>query len=241
MIIHREICVGCGRCQPYCPAGAIVFNDLKSMVDQEACYECGTYLRSEICPVDAIEESPDVYDYPRSVRKYFSDPVTTHVTTGISGRGTEESKTNDVTLRVGPDKVGVGIEVGRPTLGASLRELQKVTQALAAKGIHEIEPHNPVHSLIQDPATGELKPEVLGERVLSAIIEIQVKRDRLREVLRTVKEVAREMESVFCLDVFTVLEPGLKVPRDVLDVIESEGFSWRPNAKINMGLGRAWE
>jgi len=241
MIIHRETCVGCGRCQPYCPAGAIVFNDLKSMVDQETCYECGTCLRSEICPVDAIAESPDVYDYPRSVRKYFSDPVTTHVTTGISGRGTEESKTNDVTLRVGPDKVGVGIEVGRPTLGASLRELQKVTQALAAKGIHEIEPHNPVHSLIQDPATGELKPEVLGERVLSAIIEIQVKRDRLREVLRTVKEVAREMESVFCLDVFTVLEPGLKVPRDVLDVIESEGFSWRPNAKINMGLGRAWE
>ena len=241
MIIHRETCVGCGRCQPYCPAGAILFNDLKSMVDQEACYECGTCLRSEICPVDAIEESPDVYDYPRSVRKYFSDPVTTHVTTGISGRGTEESKTNDVTLRVGPDKVGVGIEVGRPTLGASLRELQKVTQALAAKGIHEIEPHNPVHSLIQDPATGELKPEVLGERVLSAIIEIQVKRDRLREVLRTVKEVAREMESVFCLDVFTILEPGLKVPGDVLDVIESEGFSWRPNAKINMGLGRAWE
>ena len=241
MIIHREICVGCGQCQPYCPAEAIVFDDLKSMVDQETCYECGTCLRSEICPVDAIAESPGVYDYPRSVRKYFSDPVTTHVTTGISGRGTEESKTNDVTLRVGPDKVGIGIEVGRPTVGASLRELQKVTQALAAKGIREIEPHNPVQSLIRDPATGELKPEVLGERVLSAIIEIQVKRDRLREVLRTVKEVAREMESVFCLDVFTILEPGLKVPRHVLDVIESEGFSWRPNAKVNMGLGRAWE
>ncbi len=241
MMINGEICVGCGRCQPYCPAGAIRYNDLKSMVDQETCYECGTCLRSEVCPVDAIAESPDVYDYPREVRKYFSDPVTAHVTTGITGRGTEESKTNDVTFRVGPDKVGVGIEIGRPTIGASLRELQKLTRALAAKGIREIEPNNPVHSLIQDPATGTLKPELLGERVLSAIIEIQVKRDRLREVLQTVREVAREMESVFCLDLFTILGPGLKIPRDVLDVIESEGFSWRPNAKINMGLGRAWE
>jgi len=241
MMIHGEICVGCGRCQPYCPAGAIVYIGLKSRVDQQTCYECGTCLRSEVCPVDAIAESPDVYEYPRSVRKYFSDPVTTHVTTGISGRGTEESKTNDVTLRVGPDQVGIGIEVGRPTVGASLQELQKLTRALASRGIHEIEPNNPVHSLIQDPATGALKPELLGERVLSAILEIQVKRNRLRDVLRTVKKAAEEMESVFCLDVFTILEPGLELPRDVIDVIESEGFSWRPNAKVNMGLGRAWE
>jgi ferredoxin len=241
MIIHKEVCVGCGRCQPYCPAGAISYDGLKSTVDQETCYECGTCLRSEVCPVDALAESPDVYEYPRAVRKYFSDPVTTHVTTGISGRGTEESKTNDVTLRVGPDKIGIGIEVGRPTLGTSLRELQKLTQALASRGIREIEPHNPVHSLIQDPITGDLKPELLEEKVLSAIIEIQVKRDRLRDILRTMKQVSREMESVFSLDVFTILDPGLKVPQDVLEAIESEGFSWRPNAKINMGLGRAWE
>ena len=52
---------------------------------------------------------------------------------------------------------------------------------------------------------------------------------------------AREIDSVFCLDVITQLEPGLKVPQEVLDVIESEGLSWRPNAKVNMGLGRAWE
>ncbi len=241
MIIRQDLCVGCGRCQPFCPAGAISFAELKSTVDQVTCLECGTCLRVGICPVHAIEEHPQVYEYPRAIRKFFSDPASTHKATGIQGRGTEESKTNDVTLRVGPDKVGIGIEIGRPTLGASLRELQKLTQTLAAKGIREIEPHNPVHSLIEDPATGTLKPELLGERVLSAIIEIQVKRVRLREVLQTVKEVAREMESVLCLDVFTILDPGLEIPRDVLDVIESEGFSWRPNAKVNMGLGRAWE
>jgi NAD-dependent dihydropyrimidine dehydrogenase PreA subunit len=239
MLIHKEICVGCGRCHPYCPAAAIYFEELKSAVDQEKCYECGTCLRSQICPVEAIEESPYVYEYPRALRKYFSDPVAPHALTGIAGRGTEESKTNDVTNRVGPDQVGIAIEVGRPTIGMDLTDIQKITRALARAGIHEYEPENPIHSMIQDLKTGDLKPELMGERVLSAIIEIQVKRDQLRHVLRTVKEVAREVNSVFCLDVFTQLGPGLRIPPEVLQTIESEGFTWRPNAKINMGLGRA--
>ena len=241
MMIRQEICVGCGRCQPYCPTHAIAFEGLRSVVDQEICYECGTCHRAEICPVDAIAESPEANEYPRAVRKYFSDPTTTHVTTGISGRGTEESKTNDVTLRVKPGEVGIGIEVGRPTIGIRLDEVQKITRMLAKAGIHEIEPNNPVHSLIENPGTGDLKRELVGERVLSAIIELQLKRDRLRPVLRKLKKVAQELESVFTLDVFTMVEPGLTIPQEVLDAIEAEGFSWRPNAKINMGLGRAWE
>ncbi|MDH4264635.1 MAG: 4Fe-4S binding protein [Deltaproteobacteria bacterium] len=241
MIIRQETCVGCGRCHPYCPTQAIHFQDLKSVVDQEVCYECGCCLRAEICPVKAIEDSPHVYDYPRALRKYFSDPNATHALTGIQGRGTEESKTNDVTLRVGPGEVGIAIEVGRPNIGMDLTNIQKITRALARAGIHEIEPNNPFQDLIQDHSTGDLKPELMGERVLSAIIEIQVKRDRLRHILRTIKEVAREVDSVFCLDVYTLLEPGLTVPPEVLEIIESEGLSWRPNAKINLGLGRAWE
>ncbi len=239
MIIHREKCVGCGRCQPYCPPGAISFSELISVVDQDKCYECGTCLRVEICPVDAIAESADVYEYPRALRKYFSDATTTHAVTGIEGRGTEESKTNDVTGRCGPDDVGVAIEVGRPTLGMDLVDIQTVTRALAQAGITEIEPQNPIHSMISDPKTGDLKPELLGERVLSAIIEIQVKRDRLPLVLRTAKAVATQVKSVFCLDVYTRLEPGLQVPQEILDIIKAEGFTWQPNAKINLGLGRA--
>jgi len=241
MIIYKEVCVGCGRCQPYCPATAISFEDRKSVVDQDACYECGNCRRVEICPVDAIHESPHVYEYPRAIRKLFSDPCATHAVTGIEGRGTEESKTNDVTLRCGPGEVGIAIEVGRPTLGMGLRDIQKITRALAQSGIHEIEPNNPIHSMIADPVSGDLKADLLDERVLSAIIEIQVKLDRLSEVLKTIKSVIPEVDSVFTLDVFTMLEAGLTIPREVLDTIEAEGFSWRPNAKINMGLGRAWE
>lgn len=238
MIIDKNICVGCGRCHPFCPAGAIYFEDMKSIVDQDVCYECGNCLRVAVCPVEAIAESPHVYEYPRALRKYFSDPNATHAVTGIQGRGTEESKTNDVTMRCGPGEVGIGIEVGRPTLGMGLRDIQKISRALARNGITEIEKNNPIHSMIQNPATGDLKPELLNERVLSAIIEITVKRDRLATVLRTLKEVAGQLESVVTLDVFTLLEPGLTIPREVQDIIKSEGFSWRPNAKINMGLGR---
>jgi hypothetical protein len=210
-------------------------------VDQALCYECGACLRAEICQVDAIDESPHVYEYPRALRKYFSDPNATHALTGIQGRGTEESKTNDVTNRCGPGEVGIAVEVGRPTIGMDLKEIQKITRALSRAGIHEIEPHNPFNSMIQDPTTGDLKPELLNERVLSAIIEIQVKRDRLSRVLRTLKNVAQEVDGVFCIDIYMQLESGLEIPQDILAIVKTEGFSWRPNAKINLGLGRAWE
>ncbi len=238
MIVHKEICVGCGRCQPYCPAGAIHFEDRKSAVDQDACFECGTCLRTGICPVDAFREPPQVFAYPRALRKYFSDPTSTHSVTGIQGRGTEESKTNDVTLRCGPGEVGVSIEIGRPTLGMDLHDIQKITRALAASGIHEMEPNNPIHSMILDHRTGELKPELLNERVLSAIIEMQIPREKLAGMLQTIKKVIPELDSVFTLDVVTLLEEGLTIPDEVLATIAAEGFTWRPNAKINMGLGR---
>jgi ferredoxin len=239
MIIREELCVGCGRCQPFCPPAAIRYEGLKSTIDQDVCYECGACLRCAECPVDAIAESPGAYEYPRSVRGYFSDPVSMHPSTGIAGRGTEESKSNDVTLRVGPGEVGIAVEIGRPTLGTPLRELQKVTRALARAGIHKIERNNPVHAMLADVETGDLKPELLGERVLSAIVEIKVKSDQLPSVLRTLKGVEKEMDCVFCIDVCTVLDPGLKIPDEVLESIKAEGFTRRPNAKINMGLGRA--
>lgn len=241
MIVLKDVCVGCGRCQPYCPAGAISYTDHKSVVSQETCYECGTCLRSGICPVDAIFEPSTVYEYPRALRKYFSDPTSTHVATGIEGRGTEESKTNDVTLRCPPGNVSIAIEIGRPTLGMGLRDIQKITRAIAKSGDYEIEPNNPINSMISNHETGDLKPELLDERVLSAIIEMQFEKERLPGILQTLKKVIPELDSVFSLDVATMLDEGLSIPQDILDVIKSEGFKWRPNAKINMGLGRVTE
>jgi len=189
--------------------------------------------------VDAIEESPYVYEYPRALRKFFSDPNATHTLTGIAGRGTEESKSNDVINRFLPGEVGMAVEFGRPTLGMDLTNIQKVTRAMAKAGFTKIEPENPFNDMIQNYETGDLKPELMGEKVLSAIMEFKVTPDRLGLALRTLKEAAKEVNSVFVVDVITRLEPGLTVPKEILETIEAEGYTWRPNAKINMGLGRA--
>jgi hypothetical protein len=189
--------------------------------------------------VDAIEESPYVYEYPRALRKFFSDPNATHALTGIAGRGTEESKSNDVINRVVPGEVGMAIEFGRPTLGMDLRNIQKVTRAMAKAGFTKIEPENPFNDMIQNYESGDLKPELMGEKVLSAIMEFKITPDRLGLALRTIKEAAKEVDSVFVVDVYTRVGPGLTIPQEVLDTIEAEGYSRRPNAKINMGLGRA--
>ena len=104
MEIDSDVCVGCGICVPYCPMTAISLNNGLAIIDLEKCVECGTCKRVVDCPTDAITETP--LEWPRSIRKFFSDPVSEHKETGIPGRGTEEMKTNDVTERFGYGEAG---------------------------------------------------------------------------------------------------------------------------------------
>ena len=62
-------------------------------------------------------------------------------------------------------------------------------------------------------------------------------------IAKTIKVVPQEVEvdSVFCIDAFAIVGPGLTILPDVLESIRAQGFTWRPNAKINIGLGRAWD
>jgi NAD-dependent dihydropyrimidine dehydrogenase PreA subunit len=235
-MIIDDTCVGCGRCHPYCPAEAIQYMEGKSVVDQDSCFECGTCLRSGICPVDAIRESASVFDYPRSVRKFFSDPTTTHEQTKIPGRGTEEVKTNDVTGRIKPGEIGIGIEMGRPTVGASLRDIEKLTRSLAEDGYTDFEANNPLTNLMSDPKTGNLKGEIMGEQILSAIVELRIREHELSGFLRTIRKIARELHTVFSLDLIVCLKDDLRIP--VREVVNGEGFEIRENAKVNLGLGR---
>jgi hypothetical protein len=79
----------------------------------------------------------------------------------------------------------------------------------------------------------------MGEKVLSAIMEFKVKPDQVALALRTIKAAAKEVDSVFVVDLYTRLEPGLTIPKHIVKAIEAEGYTRRPNAKVNMGLGRA--
>ena len=63
----------------------------------DLCAECSACKRANVCPNDAFYQQPLVW--PRTVRSILSDVLTVCVESGISGRGTEEMKTNEVTGR----------------------------------------------------------------------------------------------------------------------------------------------
>ena len=119
MHIDHQKCVACGNCVPICPMGAIAIDPAKNraVVNTDECVECytcyrgmsmeklnPTFVRSvrrilkafrlrfdpepDVCPTSAI--IPDELSWPRVVRRAFSDPIVTHESTGVHGRGTEE-------------------------------------------------------------------------------------------------------------------------------------------------------
>ena len=203
------------------------------MIDNDECVECGVCLRAADCPVDAIIE--EVHPSPRSVRAAFSNPLFEHKETHIPGRGTEEMKTNDMTGRFRRGEVGIAIELGRPGTGARFHHVQQVTQVVAALGI-ELEPQNPVTHLLCDPRQGLIDPEVLHEKVLSAIVEFTIPLARLPEVLYELRSLGTQIDTVFSVGVACPVEPNGSVPS--LKVLKRLGIPASINGKSNVGLGR---
>ncbi len=133
----------------------------------------------DVCPTAAFE--PEELVWPRVVRRAFSDPRVPQESTGVEGRGTEEVKTNDVSGRVQPGEVGFTIEFGRPGVGVRMNEIQPCA-ALAEAGV-AFEKKNPVTSLMSDVAEGQIREDIRGEKVLSAIVEIKVRSNRTEEII----------------------------------------------------------
>ncbi len=232
MLIDEQACSGCGECVPYCTVGAISQgDDGVGRVDLDECVECGACLRAGVCPTDAFYMQ--AVEWPRSLRSQFSDPLGVHPKTGIPGRGTEEIKTNDVTDRVKPGYAGIAVEVGRPTVGTRLSEVQTIAMALSKIGV-EHEPANPVTFLMTDLKTGKMQDDVLGEKVLSAIIEFIVPQGKVVEVMNTLKEVAPKVDTVFSVDLAVRYEPDGSVP--IAKIMKDAGFYLAPNGKTNIGI-----
>lgn len=263
MQISTHHCVACGNCIPICPVGAIHIDDRihRAVVDEDECVECFTCYRGlsteqlnptlvrgvrkilgwfrvrfdpepDVCPTSAIQ--PQELTWPRVVRRAFSDPLVPHESTGIHGRGTEEVKTNDVTHRVEEGEAGFTIEFGRPTVGARFRDIAVVTRALAGAGV-AFENHNPVTHLMSDLKTGDIREDILGERVLSAIVEIKTRLERVPEILQCVQQAAQGIDTIVSIGVATRCDAD---GRSVLeDMLAAHGYGfWR--GKTNLGLGR---
>jgi hypothetical protein len=185
----------------------------------------------DICPTDAIV--PEELSWPRIVRRAFSDPQVPHESTGIHGRGTAEVKTNDVTNRVKAGEAGFVVEFGRPGIGARFRDIERVTQALAELGV-EFESNNPITSLMTEPARGTIRPDILNEKILSAIVEIKTKLEEVPAVLRKIRELSREVGTVISIGVSTRCD-GAGEER-LGEMLQHEGYpAYR--GKTNLGLG----
>lgn len=188
----------------------------------------------DVCPTAAIE--PEPLEWPRSVRRAFSDPMVPHESTGVEGRGTEEVKTNDVTGRVGMGEVGFTVELGRPGIGVRFRDIQKMCWALAEAGV-AFERRNPVASLMTDVATGTLREDILDEKVMSAIVEFKVPLERAEEIVRVIRRIEPALNTVVSLGAATrCSDEG----REDLLAPELAALGCElQRAKTNAGLGRA--
>ena len=242
MRIDSEKCIGCGKCRSYCTmlGGIMHFErDRKNptriyyVIDEDECVECSVCLRSGCCPTEALFQPELVW--PRTVRKNFSDPLKIHPETRIPGRGTEEMKTNEVTGRYRRGMYGMAFELGRPGVGARFHDVQRVAKALAALGI-AFEENNPVTKLMVDRTTGLIKPEVLNEKVLSAIVEFMIPAERIPQVLDVLDRVSQEIDTVFSGDIITRVGEDGSVPY-ANEILRRNRFL-SINGKSNVGLGR---
>lgn len=240
MKVHQEKCIGCGICIPFCPANAISIVNKVAFIDQQSCFECGNCIRPRVvkCPTKAIYEPDECIEGTRAVRRYFSDPATTHKVTKISGRGTEEVKTNDVTGRVCRGEVGIAVEMGRPCVGTKVADIEKVCMELARNDIM-YENNNPLTHLMSNVKTGEFKDEYRDEVIISAIIEFTIPFERTREVLNVIKDVSSELDTVFSLDLICCFDEDKTMP--ILPLLKDLEMYPRVNAKINLGMGRPYK
>ena len=264
MRINPEKCVACGNCTYVCPMEAIYIDPItnRAKIDDDECVECyacynglsrehlnPTLVRTvrrvlkwarvrfdpepDVCPTAAFE--PNELTWPRVVRRAFSDPRVPHESTGVEGRGTEEVKTNDVSGRVQTGEVGFTIEFGRPAVGVRLHEVQEMCFALARAGV-AFEKKNPITSLMTDVSTGTIRPDILGEKLMSAIVEIKVPVSRAEEIIRLVWEVEKKLDTVVALGVGVRCDSAGE-DEIVEPILARLGYKLE-RAKTNIGLGR---
>lgn len=235
MKINTEKCIGCGRCADYCMLKCISKNGNSYQINEEECVDCGVCLRADVCSRNAIYMPEENFQYPRAVRMQFSDPGVQHPSLKAWGRGTEEAKTNDVVAKFRHGEYGLLLEFGRPCTGTRFTEVEKVTTAVRKMGLPILE-DNPLYGLLEEDGSGRFKKEFVNEKVLSAILELRMEEKDLETVLPAILELLNDVDTVVSVGLVTRFGENAALP--VVDKLASMNIPVRPNAKINVGLGR---
>jgi len=236
MKIDEEKCTGCGICLDYCNVNAISLVEEIAQIDSDVCVECWVCYRNQACPFDCFEPTP-LETYGDVFKHVLSDPSVTSKGTGIPGRGTEEAKTNDVTGRFSKDVYGICIDMGRPGMGAYLRDVEKVAMAVASAGVRFASPkETPLAGVMTDIRTGKIRDDILDVHVMSVIIEGTVKRDRFGSVLEAIKTVEKQIDTVFSLGIVSMLSDDNDRP--LMETLTQHGLPLPRRGKVNVGLGK---
>ena len=234
--INQNKCIGCKMCMKYCTVDAIHSDGDKCNINQDECTECYVCIRQKVCPRGAIEVSP-LDNFYKEFKHMLSDPVENHPVTGVTGRGTEEVKTNDVSGRVRRGEVGVCIDMGRPGLGVFLYDTEKVAMAVCRAGLKLTTPDkSPLSSLMPDISTGKLKEDCLNYRLLSVIIEGKCNESEINNILLSLKDVENKIDTVFSVGI--ILRVDENGCNNTLNCLNDINIPQPYRGKVNVGLGR---
>jgi len=116
-----------------------------------------------------------------------------------------------------------------------MTDLEKVLQVLVRMDV-ELETNNAVFAFLEEPFTGKVKPDFRNEKVLSAILEFKIREEQLEEIVRQLRPVLAEVDTVVSWGLASRFAEDGTLP--VRARLEALGVPTRPNAKINMGMGR---
>jgi len=95
-----------------------------------------------------------------------------------------------------------------------------------------------VTTLMSDVTTGTIREDILNEKVLSAIVEIKVPKERAEEIIRLVKDVEARIDTVVSIGA------GVRCDENGEDdivgpIFERLGYTLA-RAKTNVGLGKRY-
>jgi len=156
MWIDKDVCIACegsvSRTVPRAPSQSARTALVKSTLI--CCVECGVCAQAGVCDSGAIQI--DELEWPRLIRRTYTMSCMNirelHDRPGH--RGNEDpTKSPGISGAVSRHRV----EIGRPDVGTTFHDVDKITRAMAALGA-SFPPGSPTTKLMTDPATGTIRP-----------------------------------------------------------------------------------